>query len=367
MNGLPIGKDRVLVLEKRGHFSKSAALLVPAISILGALLGGSLFLLATGYDPAEIYLTMLSGAFGSAYGLSETVVKAIPLLLCGLAVSVAFRMQLWNIGAEGQLYMGAVAASWVALFHGEGSRIGVLALMFLAAALAGGIWGLIPAVPRALFKVNETITTLMLNYVAILFSNYLVYGPWKDPKGMNFPLSAVFPESATLPYFGDTRIHLGLVFGLVAAILLYVILWHTKWGYEIRVIGESPVAARYAGMSIARNILLVMALSGGLAGLAGMAEVSGITQRLQPNLSPGYGYTAIIVAWLGRLNPFAITGVSFLLAGLLVGGYNMQMSGLPAAIVSILQGAILFFILGGEMLTKYRVRIRNAHGIEVAE
>ncbi|MBU7006213.1 ABC transporter permease [Phosphitispora fastidiosa] len=367
MSGLPIGRDRVLVLEKRGHFSQSAALLVPVISILGALLSGSLFLLATGYNPVEIYVTMLSGAFGSAYGLSETVVKAIPLLLCGLAVSVAFRMQLWNIGAEGQLYMGAVAASGVALFYGEGSRIGVLALMFLAAVAAGGIWGLIPAIPRALFKVNETITTLMLNYVAILFSNYLVYGPWKDPKGMNFPLSAVFPESAVLPCFGDTRIHLGLVFGLVAAVLLYIILWHTKWGYEIRVIGESPVAARYAGMNTARNILLVMALSGGLAGLAGMAEVSGIIQRLQPNLSPGYGYTAIIVAWLGRLNPFAITGVSFLLAGLLVGGYNMQMSGLPAAIVSILQGAILFFILGGEMLTKYRIRIRNPRGIEVVE
>jgi len=367
MSGLPIGRDRVLVLEKRGHFSQSAALLVPVISIICALFGGSLFLLATGYDPVEIYVTMLSGAFGSAYGLSETVVKAIPLMLCGLAVSVAFRMQLWNIGAEGQLYMGAVAASWVALFHGEGSRLGVLALMFLAAAIAGGIWGLIPAIPRALFKVNETITTLMLNYVAILYSNYLVYGPWKDPKGMNFPLSAVFPESATLPYFGDTRIHLGLVFGLIAAVILYIILWHTRWGYEIRVIGESPVAARYAGMNIARNILLVMALSGGLAGLAGMAEVSGITQRLQPNLSPGYGYTAIIVAWLGRLNPFAITGVSFLLAGLLVGGYNMQMSGLPAATVSILQGAILFFILGGEILTKYHLRIRDARGIEVAE
>ena len=366
MSGLPIGRNRVLTLEKRGGFSKSIALLVPILSIACAAISGSLFLLAAGYEPVEIYLTMLSGVFGSAYGLSETVVKTIPLLLCGLAVSVAFRMQLWNIGAEGQLYMGAVAASWVALFHGEGSRIEVLALMLLAGAVAGGIWGLIPAIPRALFKVNETITTLMLNYVAILFSDYLVYGPWRDPEGMNFPLSAVFPQSATLPYFGDTRIHLGLIFGLVGAVVLYVVLWHTKWGYEIRVIGESPVAARYAGMNIAKNILLVMAVSGGLAGIAGMAEVSGITQRLQPNLSSGYGYTAIIVAWLARLNPFAIIGVSFLMAGLLVGGYNMQMSGLPAAIVSILQGAILFFILGGDILTKYRVRIRNSRGIEVA-
>ncbi len=367
MSGLPLGRNRVITLEKRGGFSRGVALLVPVFSIVCAVIGGGLFLLAAGYDPVEIYLTMLSGVFGSAYGLSETVVKTIPLLLCGLAVSVAFRMQLWNIGAEGQLYMGAVAASWVALFHGEGSPVVVIALMLLAGAAAGALWGLIPAIPRALFKVNETITTLMLNYVAILFSDYLVYGPWKDPKGMNFPLSAVFPDSAILPHFGDTRIHLGLVFGLIAAVLLYIVLWHTKWGYEVRVIGESPVAARYAGMNIARNILLVMALSGGLAGIAGMAEVSGITQRLQPNLSSGYGYTAIIVAWLGRLNPFAIIGVSFLMAGLLVGGYNMQMSGLPAAIVSILQGAILFFILGGDILTKYRIRIKNTRGIEVAE
>ena len=364
--GLPVGRGRTLTLEKRGYTSRPVLICNPVVSVALALLLGSAFLLATGKNPVEIYSTMLSGAFANSYGLSETIVKAIPLLLCGLAVSIAFRMQLWNIGAEGQFTCGAIAATWVALFHNSGSKLTVLGLMLLAGFVAGGIWGLLPAIPRALFKVNETITTLMLNYVAILFGNFLVYGPWKDPKGYNFPLTAVFPVQATLPSFGSTRIHLGLVFGLVTAVTLYIMLWHTKWGYEIRVIGESPVTAKYGGMSIVKNILLVMLISGGIAGIAGMAEVSGINQRLQPNFAPGYGYTAIIVAWLARLNPFAMIVVSFLLGGLLVGGYNMQSVGLPSAVVSMLQGSILFFVLGGEILTRYRIKIRDRSGKGVA-
>lgn len=366
MGGLSMGKNRVLVLEKRGDVSRAASFLIPVVAVTLALIIGGLFLVLTGRDPFEIYSTMFAGAFGSQYGLSETVVKAVPLLLCGLAVSVAFRMQLWNIGAEGQLYMGAVAATWVALFHSDGPRIQVVGMMVIASMVAGGLWALIPAIPRALFKVNETITTLMLNYVAILYSNYLIYGPWKDPKGYNFPLTAMFPSSATLPSLGNTRIHYGLFFGLIAAVIIYIVLWHTRWGYEIRIIGESPVAARYAGMNIVKNILFVMFISGGLAGLAGMAEVAGISQRLQPGLSPGYGYTAIIVAWLARLNPFAMIAVSFLFGGLLVGGYTMQTSGLPAALVSMLQGAILFFVLGGEIFTRYRLRFNAANRKEVS-
>lgn len=363
--GMPVGKKWILTLEKRGQISKSVLIINPVLSVALALLLGSVFLVATGRDPVEIYSTMISGAFGNSYGLSETVVKAIPLLLCGLAVSVAFRMQLWNIGAEGQFTFGAIAATWIALYHGSGPRFAVLSLMFIAGFAAGGLWGLIPAIPRAFFKVNETITTLMLNYVAILFGNFLVFGPWKDPQGYNFPLTAIFSNSGTLPAFGSTRIHLGLVFGLVIAVVLYFVLWHTKWGYEIRVIGDSPVTARYAGMNIARNIMLVMFISGGIAGIAGMAEVSGISQRLQPNFAPGYGYTAIIIAWLARLNPFAMIVVSFLFGGLLVGGFNMQTVGLPSAVVSMLQGSILFFVLGGEILTKYRVRMIKKAGQEV--
>jgi simple sugar transport system permease protein len=265
-------------------------------------------------------------------------------------------MQLWNIGAEGQLYMGAFGATWVALTYPGWSAWVLLPAMMLAGFLMGGLWGLLPAIPRAYFKVNETITTLLLNYIAMLWVDYLVYGPWKDPKGLGFPITAPFSDGAILPSFGVTRIHLGIVFALMAVFILYVVLRYTRWGFEIRVSGESATAAQYAGMNYVRNILLVMFISGGLAGLAGMTEVSGITQRLQHGISPGYGYSAIIIAWLARLNPFAIVLVSFVFGGMLVGGFSIQTSGFPAATVAMLQGAILFFVVGGEIFVQYRLK-----------
>ncbi len=346
----------VLRLEKKLQPSPLAPVLIPITSVFLALVMGGIFLLLTGRDPVAVYQAMLTGAFGSGYGLSETVVKAIPLILAGLGVSLAFRMQLWNIGAEGQLYMGAFGAGWVALSFPDAPAWVLLPAMLLAGAVAGGIWGLLPAIPRAYLKVNETITTLMMNYVAIFWVNYLVYGPWKDPNGYNFPLSAPFSEAAVLPSFFNTRVHFGLVIGLVAAVVIYIMLRRTKWGFEVRVIGESPNAARYAGMSMVKNILLVMFLSGGLAGIAGMSEVSGVIQRMQPEISAGYGYTAIIIAWLSKLNPWAIILVSFLFGGLQVGGYSIQSSGVPAAIVAMLQGLILFFVLGGEILNRYAIK-----------
>ncbi|KKM12786.1 ABC transporter permease [Clostridiales bacterium PH28_bin88] len=348
--------------EKRMTSSRAGNFLVPVLSIVLALAMGGIFLAAMGYKPLVIYREMFTSAFFSRYGLSETVVKTIPLMLTGLGVAVAFRMLLWNIGAEGQLYMGAFAASWVALVFPEAPAYLLLPGMFIAGFAGGALWGLLPAIPRALMGVNETITTLLLNYVAILWVDYLVYGPWKDPKGFNFPLTKPFSEAAFLPTLGNTRVHLGLAFGLVAAVVLYIILRRTRWGFEVRVIGESSAAARYAGMDITRNILLVMMVSGGLAGLAGMSEVAGITHRLQHGFSPGYGYTAIIVAWLAKLHPGAVVLVSFLLGGLLVGGYSLQSSGLPAATVSMLQGAILFFLLGGEILTRYRLVVARKGG-----
>jgi simple sugar transport system permease protein len=346
-----------LKVEKRLVPSRTASLVVPLLSIVLALAFGAVVLAAVGRDPVVVYEKMFAGAFGSQYGLAETVVKTIPLILCGLGVAVAFRMLLWNIGAEGQFHIGAFAASGVALFLLPQAPAWLLVpAMMLAGFLAGALWGLIPGFLRAKLQVNEIITSLLLNYVAILWAEYLVYGPWKDPKGYGFPGTAPFPDAAWLPRLPGTRVHLGLLFGLVAAVLVWVILYKTSWGYEIRVIGESPRAARYAGINIVGNILLVMALSGGLAGLAGMSEVGGIMHALQRNLSPGYGYTAIIIAWLARLNPAGVVIVAFLFAGLLVGGDQLQISmGLPAAMALILQGAILFFVLGGEILARYRI------------
>lgn len=361
-------------LERRSAPSPAGMVLIPLTAVFLALLTGAVFLYINGLGSPQgtslgkvlaVYTGMLDGAFGSGYGISETIVKAIPLMLCGLGVSIAFRMQLWNIGAEGQFHMGAFGAAWVALSFSDLPVYVMLPAMVLAGMLCGGLWGLIPAIPRAYLGVNETITTLMLNYVAILWVNYLIFGPWKDPQGMNFPLSKPFSEAAILPALGDSRVHLGLVFALALAVVLWVALRQSRWGYEVTVIGESPRAARYAGMNIAKNILLVMFFSGAIAGLAGMAEVSAIAQRMQQGLSPGYGYTAIIVAWLAKLNPFAIILVSILLGALQVGGYSVQSSGVPAAIVFMIQGALLFFVLGGEFFNRFKIVCKGKSKMEV--
>jgi ABC-type uncharacterized transport system permease subunit len=353
--------------EKRLAPSAAMTVAVPLVAVVLALLFCAVFLSLTGRHPFELYYAMLEGALGSAYGLSETVVKAIPLALCGLGISLAFRMQLWNIGAEGQLYLGAFAATWLPLTFPNLPAFIMLPGMVILSMVAGGLWALWPAYLRVKWRVNETITTLMLNYVGILIVNYFVYGPWRDPKGFNFPLTAEFPPAALLPTLGGSRIHSGLLFALIIVALFIVIFRNSRWGYEIKVIGASERAARYAGMNIKRNMLLVMALSGAICGLAGMSEVSGIAGRLQPGLSPGYGYTAIIVAWLARLNPIAILLVAGMFGVLQVGSYIVQTHGVPASVAAMIQGAILFFVIGGEMFTNYRIVFPGRKGAEAAD
>lgn len=350
--------DFRLRIERVPSPSRAATALVSALSLLLALVVGGVVLLLAGENPVTVYGAMFSGAFGDVNGLAETLVKTTPLLLAGLGVAVAFRMQLWNIGAEGQLYWGAIFATGTGLFLLPTAPGWILVpAMAVAGLLGGGLWGLIPGALRGWFGASEIITSLMLNYVAILFSDYLVHGPWRDPRAFGFPGTPSLPAAGWLPNYGTTRVHLGLLFGLLAALILWIMLRRTRWGYEIGVMGESPRAALYAGMPTKRAILLVMALSGALAGLAGMSEVAGIGHQLQRNLSPGYGYAAIIVAWLARLHPFGAVLVAFLLAGLTVGGDQIQMSlGLPAAIAPMLQGTMLFFLLGGDLLTRYRLR-----------
>jgi ABC-type uncharacterized transport system permease subunit len=344
--------------EKRLTQSRWAIVLVPAVSLVLALIVSSALLLPFGADPIRTYQVMLSGSLGSAYALSETLVKAIPLMLTGLGVSIAFRMLFWNIGAEGQLAMGGIAATYVALFLSDGipPRL-ILPLMVLASFIAGAFWGLIPAILKAAIGVNEILTTLMMNYIAVLLVEYLFLGPWRDPEGFGFPGTAPFPQSAWLPRLTG-RVHAGILFAFGAAVFIWFILNHTKWGYEIRIIGENPRAARYTGISLTRNILLVMTVSGGLAGLAGMAEVSGIARRLYTGLTVGYGYTAIIIAWLASLNPWGVLLTALGMGALLVGGDQIQIAmQLPAAVALVLQGAILFFVLGGSVFATHRLRI----------
>lgn len=351
-----IKKRDMITIEKESSPSVFMQILVALVSILLALVGCALFLLLTGHRPLEVYSTMFYGVVSTSYGLTESILKAIPLAIAGLGLGLAYRMLLWNIGGEGQIYMGAFAATGVALAIPDQPIWIVLPLMMLAGALAGGAWALLPAIPRAYLGVNETITTLMLNYVAIFWVDYLVYGPWKDPEGFNFPLTATFSRSATLPTFGHSRVHAGLLLALIIAVIFYFVIYWTKWGYEIRVIGESEQAARYAGMNIRKQIILVMFISGAICGLAGMSEVSGLVHRLRPDFSPGYGYTAIIIAWLAKLNPLATILVAFLFGALETGGYIIQTSGISANLVSVLQGILLFFVLGGDILLNYRIR-----------
>jgi len=357
-----------IVFERRLEPSRLISILVPILSFVLALVVGGLLLLAAGANPFETYKAMLEGAFGTSYARSETLVKAIPLMLTGLSVSIAFRMKFWNIGAEGQLAMGAIATAWIPLFLLPDSGLptwALLSLMGVAAFAGGALWGLIPAVLKAYLRVNEIITTLMLNYVAILLLDFLYTGPWKDKEGYGFPGTASFKEIVALPRlpqdWGFGRVHVGLIVAIVAAVLVWLMLTRTKWGYEIRVIGENPEAARYAGISLVRNILLVMILSGGLAGLAGYGQVAGIAHRLQKGITVGDGFTAIIIAWLAKLHPFGVLLVAVLMAGLSTGGDQITMTmGLPAAMSGVLQGAILFFVLGGDIFVRYRLRVVRA-------
>ncbi len=340
--------------------------LSPAVS-LGAiavsLVLGGIVLQMVGGNAWAAYRHIARNAFGNVGVLSDTVVKAIPLMIIGLALTVAFRMKLWNIGAEGQFFMGAFGASLVVLgglVPETAPRWLMLAAMALSGMLFGALWGFIPGYLKAKLRVNEIITTLMLNYIAVAWNNFFIFGVWSEA---GFQMSRVFPKNAWLPRLADyarqvpalrgLTAHLGLAFGLAAAVLVWYILYRSRWGYEIRLIGDNPRAAQYAGLNIVRNTVLVLMFSGGLAGLAGMSEIAGVVHRLQGAISPGYGFTAIIVAWLARLNPALVVLVSILFGGLLLAGREIQ----PAGIPRLIQGIILFALIASEVLLRYRVRL----------
>jgi len=347
-----------IVFEKRESLSRQASLLVPVLSFGVSLTLGAILLLLSGANPLATYAAMARGAFGSWRNITETLVKAAPLMLTGLGVSIAFRMRFWNIGAEGQLVMGGVAAAWVGLFWSQAlPEWTLLPLALLLGVLAGALWAGVPATLKAALKVDETLTTLMLNYVAILYYQYLFNGPWRDPHGYGFPGTAQFPAAAWLPRLSG-RLHVGLIFALLLAGVLWFIFKYTRWGFELKIIGENQTAARYLGIKIGRNIVLALLLSGALSGLAGAGEVLGISHRLQQGLSLGYGYTAVIVAWMAQLNPLAVVFVAVLMAALLVGGDQVQiMMGLPSSVGVVLQGMILIPMLAGSLFTEYRIRV----------
>ncbi len=325
----------------------------PIVILLAALLFFGLLLLLFGKDPLRAYSDIFRNTLGSRYGLSEVFVKMIPLLLCALAVLLPARLGLVNVGGEGQIYLGAWLATWGALSLGDLPRPLALTAVIVLGFIGGGLWAAIPAFLRAKGWLNEVISTLLLNYVAIQFINYFIYGSWRDPESANFPQSVEFADAYRFPQFGGTRVHLGLVLGLVAVVLIFLVLRYTQWGYAMRAIGGNPEAALRHGFPITRYLILSMVIAGGLAGLAGVGEILAIQGRLRPSFSPGYGYIGFLISWLAGHSPFQAVGMALLLAVIALGGDTLQITqNVPFSTVNILMALILFVVLGDFLRAK---------------
>ncbi len=342
---------------------------VPAASLIAAFAAAAIVLLVAGKDPIATYARLLDRAFIAPGALSSTFITAAPLLFTGMAAAAAFRIRLWNIGGEGQLYLGAIGASGVGLVLRDQPAAVIIAGMIGGGLVAGAAWAIIPGLLRAYFNTNEIITSLMLNYVASLLLTYLIFDSrsfWRDLSTFSaraFPQGKPLPDAAVWPSFDAGFAHLpfGFLVGLIAASGLWLLYGSTIFGFQARVLGDSPSAARYAGIKTRRVVVGMMALSGSLAGLGGASQIGDFRHVLDPRglQQAGFGYAGIVVAALARYNPFAVAVVAFLLGGLANAGYSLQGPDFPAGLVGVLQGMILFFALGGELLLRYRVSFRT--------
>jgi simple sugar transport system permease protein len=347
-------------LTPRASISPVIRALAPVAAFITAFLIAGLVIWLMGRSPIAAFQVYVSQPLSDPWAMQELLVKATPLALIAIGLAYCFRANFWNIGAEGQYVIGAVLGSWLALkTHGTEAGFWVLPAMLVLGIIGGALYGLIPAFLKTRFGVNEILTSLMLVYVAQLTLDYLVRGPWRDPKGFNFPQSVTFDPSATLPPIMEAgRVHYGAVFAAVAVLVTAVVLGRTLFGYRLRLTGDAPRAARFAGFSTKATTLAVFAISGGLAGLAGIAEVSGQIGQLQPSISPGYGFTAITVAFLGRLNPIGILVAALVVALLFIGGESAQiMLKLPLDLTQAFQGILLLCVLAADALVSYRVRL----------
>jgi simple sugar transport system permease protein len=357
-------------IEPRLRRPRWLTVVVPVGSVAFAFAAIAVLLAATGHDPGHTYRKLFEAAFTANGALSATFVSATPVAFTGLAAAAAFRMNLFNIGAEGQLYFGAVGAVAVALLL-EGAPGGVeIAAMCGAGIVFGAAWAAIPGVLRAFARTNEIITSLMLNYAAALALNYLIFDShsyWRDttsPSAAVFPQGQAIPDAATWPFAtiggvaGGLALPLGIGVALIVAAFMWVLYRHTRFGFELQVLADSPRAARYAGIRTRRKILAVMCLSGAVAGLGGAAQVGNFDHLLDPRSLQQqlYGYTGIVVAALARYNPFAVVVVAFLLGGLKNAGFALQGADFPSGLVGVMQGIFLFSVLGGELLVRYRIR-----------
>ena len=330
----------------------------PLLAIVLAVLLSSVLILVVGAEPVVAFRALIAGAFGNKNSIAETLLKATPLLLAALGMCSAFKCRIWNIGAEGQLYMGALIATIAGIYLPFSSKTIAIPVLVLAGFLGGGCWAAIPGWLKGRFGVSEIITTIMMNYIAIYLVSYSVHHPLRDPAGY-LPQSPSLVDSASLPVLlAKTRLHFGIILGVIGAFILYGIFKKTTLGYQMRVVGHNPLAGKYGGMNVGRVILISMIISGGFAGIAGMGEVAGVHHRLLENVSSGYGYTAIVIALLSYLHPLVVIPVSILFAGLMVGADSMQrVAGLPAALAFVVQGLIVLSVLGSEYFVRKHLQI----------
>lgn len=348
-----------IFLEKRVNTTSKGRALVLSAALFLVLLISWFFFLAVGIDPLAAYNIIGEEIFLTSYGWQDLMVKMTPLLFTGLAVALAAQMRQWNIGAEGQFHMGTFAMTWFALHFDDkvpGSML--IIIMLIMAAIGGGLWGSIPGFLKARFGVNEIITSLLLNYVAAAWIDHLLFGAWRDPGSNNFPITREFSAASQLPTFGNTSVHAGLILAFIFVVITAWILWKTQLGFKIRLTGDNPEAARYAGVNIRTLTILIFVASGAIAGIAGFSEVTGIHYRLQQNISIGYGYTGIIIAWLAKNHPLGVIISAFFMSIIFVSAEVLQIEyGLPISIVFLYQGIILFTVLGTDIFTEYRLRI----------
>ena len=348
----------MLRLEARPVPSRLMGYAAPVIALAVTVVCGTLLFLALGKDPLASLRVFFVTPLENLRGLSEVALKMIPLLLCSLGLAICYRSNVWNIGAEGQLVVGGVAAGGMALLASPDSTRAFFVLVLLAGTLGGMAWAAITAVLRDKFNANEILVSLMLTYVGGLLLIYLVNGPWKDPKGFNFPYSKTFDAAAMVPkLFAGTRLSWGIVIVVVVLIAVWIVLSRSKAGFRLQVAGQAPLAARFAGFSAREGIWASLLLCGALSGLAGALEVAGPLGQLTPQISPGYGFAAIIVAWLGRLHPGGCVFASFIMALIYIGGELSQSRlGLPAAITGVFQGMLLLALLTADTFIYYRLR-----------
>jgi ABC-type uncharacterized transport system permease subunit len=359
-----------LEIVKRPQQSKLFSALSPFLAFGLTIIAGAILFMLLGKNPATTLYYYFIDPLMEEWSLHELAIKAAPLILIAVGLSVCFLSNNWNIGAEGQFIIGAVVGSTLPVLFPDFQGWYVLPLMMLMGVAGGAAYAAIPAFLKVRFNTNEILTSLMLVYVAQLFLDWLVRGPWRNPEGFNFPETRTFHDSAILPeiWSASGRAHWGFVFALVLAVVVWFMLSKTLKGFEVKVIGQSPRAGRFAGFSAGRMVIFAFLVSGGMAGLAGISEISGAIGQLRPTFSPGYGFTAIIVAFLGRLNPLGIVAAGLVLALTYLGGEAAQISvGLSDKVVRAFQGMILFFVLACDTLIHYQIRLVRPHANAAGE